>query len=158
MLGNAYANLGREEEAKAAFYKSLELTNNEMNFEGAMLYWLIYFGEFDRVEQRLKITSSTNEFIKAYLHASKGEINKIHPDYLNTAPVLQALNPDKIIKQIFPIMEEDIRHGRLTYGFLMNSRYYALYREDPEFKKLLAYAKSKYESNLAKYGTIEVVN
>ncbi len=48
--------------------------------------------------------------------------------------------------------------GIYSYDWLATSHYFDVYREDPDFKRVLTKAKRNYEDNLLKYGKIEIAD
>ena len=164
MLGHQYGMLGKYPEAKKAFQTCIDLTNDQFFFDGFLLFWLVYFGDYDKVETRLKTRADPGAgiypLIKSFLYASKGEPDKISPEHRNDIYILLAANRNKVLKDVIKRLEEEIDKGNNSfsydYNWLASSSYLDVYRGDPDFKRVLAKAKKNYEANLLKYGKIEI--
>ena len=161
LLGLQYLTLGKYPEAKEAFQKCNELTNDKFNGEWRLLFGLIYFGEYDKAEKRL--TTSEDwfySFIRSYLDASKGEYSKVDTAFRNNIYVLLASNRNKILKDVSKQIETRIDKGNNTfesnYSFLSTSFYFDAYRNDPDFKRVLEKARKNQEAKMQKYGNIEM--
>jgi TolB-like protein/class 3 adenylate cyclase/Flp pilus assembly protein TadD len=162
LLGLQYLNLGKNTEAKETFQKCIDLTNDKFNTEWALLYGLIYFGEYEKAEKRLNRmdTGMDQSVLKAYLHAAKGEIDKVKPEFRNNLNVLLVTNRNKILKDVIKRIETAIDEGYNTwesnYSFLSTSFYFDAYRNDPDFKRVLEKARKNQEAKMQKYGNIEM--
>jgi TolB-like protein/class 3 adenylate cyclase len=159
VLGNQYATLGKYKEAKESFLKSLELTNEKFHGEYVVLNWLVYLNEFDIVEKRLD-SRPEYKFTKSYLYACKGEPEKIDPLVRNDISILLATNRNKVLKDVIKRLEVEIDKGNnsfdYNYDWLASSYYFDAYREDSDFKRVLAKAKKNQEAKLLKYGKIDI--
>ena len=160
LLGLQYLTLGKYPEAKEAFQKCNELTNDKFNGEWRLLYWLIYVGEYDKAEERLNTREGwIYSIIRSYLYASKGEFSKIDTAFRNNVYVLLASNRDKILKDVIKKIETRIDNGNNTfesnYDFL-STLYFDAYRKDPDFKRVVEKARKNHEAKMQKYGNIDV--
>jgi len=160
LLGWQYALLGKYPEAKKALKTSFELTDDPFNLEWPLLFWLVYLGDYNKVENRLKTRPGMDPFIRSFLYASKGEPGKVSPEYRNYITVLLTTNRNKVLKDVIKRIETEVEKGNNTgdnsYDFLANSYYFDAYRNDPDFKRLLAKAKKNQEAKMLKYGNIEM--
>jgi TolB-like protein/class 3 adenylate cyclase len=160
ILGYQYLLLGRNEEAKKAFLTSYELTNDQFQFEGGVLFYLIYLGDFINAEKRLKLREGSYSKERSFLFAVKGEPNKIELKYLNDEDIRLAMNREKILKDVIKRRELQVDKGnnnfKNDYHWLLNSWFFDAYKNDTDFKRVLAKAKKNYEINLLKYGKIEM--
>ena len=160
VLGWQYLMLGKTVEAKKNFYNSLEVTDDQFYFEGGVLYYLIYLGDFETAEKRL--AKRTGSYLKerSFIYAVKEEADKISDKYRNEDDILLALNRKKVLKDVIKRIETEIDKGinssQSDYHWLLNSWFFDAYREDTDFKRVLAKAKKNYETNLLKYGKIEI--
>jgi tetratricopeptide (TPR) repeat protein len=160
-LGLQYLILGKYTEAKEAFQKCNELTDERFNSEWRLLFGLIYLGEYDKAEKRLNaIDTGSYRFQREYLHASKGEMDKVSPEFRKNNNVLLVTNRNKILKDVITRFETEIDKGDNTgssnYSFLSTSYYFDAYRDDPDFKRVLEKAKKNQEAKMKKYGNIEM--
>lgn len=159
-LGLQYGMLGKYSEAKQAFLKSLELTNEWFLGETDAINWLIYLGEFDVVEKRLKLKPDY-KYEKSLFYACKGEVSKIDTLFRYATIILLATNRNKILKNIIKELEKEIDnitiHPLWNYDFLATSFWFDAYRSDIDFKRVLAKAKKKQEATYLKYGKIETM-
>jgi len=159
-LGHAYATLGKYPEAKQAFQTCTEVMSDNFNQEYRLLFWLTYFGDLEKVKKQLDIRKGVYHWIESYYYAVKGEPDKINPEWENTALILLATNRNKVVKEVLKQSEAWIDAGNAdglgSYDLLTTSFYYDAYREDPDFKRILAKAKKLQETNMLKYGNIEI--
>jgi len=74
--------------------------------------------------------------------------------------ILLAANRHKVLKDVIKRLDVEIEKGNNTgvnsYDFLTSSYYFNAYREDRDFKRVLAKAKKNYDEYLSKYGKIEI--
>lgn len=160
-LGLQYLNLGKNAEAKEAFQKCNELTNDRFNGEWRLLTGLIYLGEYEKAGKRLNgIDTGMYRLLRAFLNASKGEMNKVSPEFRNNFDVLLITNRNKILKDVITRIEVEIDKGdnsrSRNYSFLSTSFYFDAYRNDPDFKRVVEKAKKNQEAKMQKYGNIEM--
>ena len=155
-LGNAYAMTGKYPEAKKAFQTCTELTNDKFNFEGNLIRWQIYFGEYDKVQKRLDARPGQYLFQRSVLYAAKGELEKVDTAFRDDNSVLLYSNRNKILKDVLVRIEKGVDNGINNYNSLSNSNLFDVYRKDPDFKRILEKAKKNYDANLLKYGNIEI--
>lgn len=155
-LGNAYAFIGKNSEAKKAFQTCTELTNDIFNFEGNLIRWQIYFGEYDKVQKRLDARPGLYLFQRSLLYAAKGEPEKVDTAFRKDNLILLYSNRNKILKDVLIRIEKGVDNGNNNYNWLSNSNYFDVYRKDPDFKRMLEKAKKNYDANLLKYGTIDI--
>jgi adenylate cyclase len=159
-LGHAHAALGNFAEAKKAFNTCYELTDENFQQEYRLVYWLIYLGELDKAKKRIDLRKGANKWVESYYYAVKGEPDKVNPDFRNTPLILLATNRNKVLKDIIKQLESGVDQGfsdgLYSYDFMAYSPELVAYREDPDFKRMLAKAKKLYEANLQKYGNIEI--
>jgi hypothetical protein len=62
----------------------------------------------------------------------------------------------EVLKQSEAWLDEGHADGMGSYDLLTTSFYFDAYREDPDFKRILAKAKKLQEANMLKYGNIEI--
>lgn len=115
-----------------------------------------YTGDFDKAGKLLNARDDRYSFLKSYLYASKGESDKVTPEHRNDIFILLASNRNKVLKDVIKRLEEVVEKGDNTYDWLSNSIYFDAYRENPDFKRVLAKAKKNHESKLLKYGNVEI--
>lgn len=167
-LGNQQAMLGNYADAKQALHKSLQLSNDRFDAESRVLFWLIYFDEFEPVEKRLEArladknvsTRAEYKFLIPFLHAKKGEFAKVDSvDRHNPFAVLW-VNRNKISKDILDALTDAVQkqdeQDFTNYDFLRNSHFFGAYRNDPDFKKILAKAKQNQKANILTYENFDV--
>ena len=160
LLGAQNAMLGKKIEAKKNFQTSIELTNDLIQQEFPLLIWLIYHGDINTAEKRLAASGRERFlYVRSFLFAAKGEKEKINPVHRKDLNMILILNRNKILKDVIERLEIEIDKGNnrytFNYDFLRTSYYFDAYRNDPNFKRVLAKAKKNQEKNLNKYGNIE---
>ena len=161
VLGHQYVMLGKYAEAKEALHTSLDLTNDQFQWENTALIWLAYLGDFDVVEKRLAgREGGLYSYVKSFVSATKGKPGLVHAEHRDDIYILLAADHNKVSKDLIKRLDAEIEMGknlvRYNYDWLENSFYFDSYRADPDFKRLLAKAKKLYDSNLLKYGNIKI--
>ncbi len=110
------------------------------------------------MNKRLEFSKYT--WIKSFLYVSKGESDKVSPEYRNDILILLAGNRHRVLKDVIKRLEAEIEKGNnsgeYSYDWLANSYYFDAYRKDPDFKRVLAKAKKNHDEYLSKYGKIEI--
>ena len=160
-LGDAYMNIGRHEEGRKAFQAALDLADGPINRELTLLFWLIYFDEFDIVQQRLSTYTGNSNFVEAYLYASLNQPEKIQEKFRNNPVILHALQPEVIHDAILANFESQLNqpspHLFNNYNLWQNSGVFDAYFSNPRFKAILAKSKSIHEEYQKKYGKLRVI-
>lgn len=160
-LGHVQAALGHFAEARKAFNTCYELTDENFQQEYRLVYWLIQLGELDKAKKRIDLRKGANKWVESYYYVVKGEPDKVNPDFKNSPLILLATNRNKILKDIIKEIESGIDQGAsdglYSYNVLNTSPDFNAYREDPDFKRMLAKAKKLLDAKVLKYGNIEVL-
>lgn len=159
-LGSQYAMLGKYTEARQTFQKCMELTDETFKLDGALLLWLIYFKDYKEVEKRLSPTGENHELLQSLLFAAKGKLDKIKPEHRSLLAVLLVANQKKASEEVIRKMELEVekkyQFDLVDYDFLTHAYYFDVYRDRPDFKRILWKAKKKEEEYLSKYGQIDI--
>ncbi|HEY1112158.1 MAG TPA: hypothetical protein VGE66_01295, partial [Chitinophagaceae bacterium] len=160
LLGEQYACLGKYPEARSAFRTCLELVNDQFYQEATVLYWLVYFGDYEEVERRLKSRDERHDGVRSYLYAAKNEWDKVKPQHRDYILVQLAAHPNQVLKEVLKRLEEQIDKGNnravFSYDFLSTGYYFDVYRSDADYQRILAKAKKNHDRYLSKYGRIEI--
>lgn len=159
-LGQVQGVLGHFAEARKAFNTCYELTDENFQQEFRLIYWLIYLGELDKAKKRIDLRKGANKWVESYYYAVKGEPDKVNPDFKDSPLILLATNRNKILKDIIKQLESGVDQGfsdgLYSYDFMAHSPDLDAYREDPDFKRMVAKAKKLQEDKMQKYGNIEI--
>jgi len=151
-LGDAFSIIGKEAEAKIAFQKAIDLEPGRFRREEELAYWLIYYGELQEVERRLKNRSMP--VVEAYLLASKGEYNKVEERYKNDFWVLSFTNnKEEIMKALDNFTGSRTAH---VYSWALTNKYFNQYRKDPEFQRIFEKANKLHDEYMEKYGDVQL--
>jgi adenylate cyclase len=161
VLGHQYVMLGKYSEAKKALQTCLDLTNDQFQWESGALLLLTYLGDFDKVKKRLAAREGYwYSYVKSFLAANETGPNQVSAEHRNDIYILLAANRNKVLKDVIKRLEAEIEKGNnvllYNYDWLATSYYFDVYREDPDFKRVLTKAKKIHENNLLKYGKIEI--
>ncbi len=160
ILVQQYALSGKNIEAKKALQTCFELSEDPFSQVYRLPFWLVYYGDYDKAESLLKALAWGDSFQLSFLYAAKGEPGKVSQEHKNNTYILLASNRNKVMKDVIHRIEAEVERGNNTeennYDFLSHSYYFDAYRNDPDFKRVLAKAKINHDTNMSKYGNIEI--
>jgi len=159
-LGKQNAMIGKYPEAKKALNTCLELSEGLNAGDYNLLFWLAYFGEYEKAANRIKEVAWSDPFPISFLYAAKGELGKVGQGQKDNIYIRLASNRGKVLKDVIKEIETEVdngnNRGEYSYDFLSHSFYLDAYRNDPDFKRVLEKAKKNHDAKMLKYGNIEM--